>query len=69
MIHEIYKDGAAEKDGRLKPGDRLVSVNGTELKGKTHKEALRILRSTNDKVRGRPLEAQQTLFEWRRRSA
>lgn len=53
LIHEIYKDGAAEKDGRLQPGDRLVSINGTELKGMSHKDALRILRSSHDKVRVR----------------
>ena len=53
IIHEIYKDGAAEKDGRLKAGDQLVSVNGTELKGMSHKQALRVLRSANDKVRTR----------------
>ena len=53
LIHEIYKDGAAEKDGRLQPGDRLVSINGTELKGMAHKDALRILRSSHDKVRVR----------------
>ena len=50
LIHEIYKNGAAEKDGRLQPGFRLISVNGVELKEKTHQEALRILRTTSDKV-------------------
>jgi partitioning defective protein 3 len=36
--------GAAVEDGRLKPGDRLLAVNGTELTGKTQSEAVAVLR-------------------------
>ena len=50
IIHEIYENGAADKDGRLKPGDRIVSVNGTTFNHMTHSEALRILRSIQEKV-------------------
>jgi C-terminal processing protease CtpA/Prc len=49
-VHEVYKNGAADKDGRLQPGDRIVSVNGTAFNDLTHEEALRILRSSQDKV-------------------
>ena len=50
VVHEVYKDGAADKDGRLKPGDRIVSVNGTAFNELTHTDALRILRTAKDKV-------------------
>ena len=37
-------DCVAHKDGRLKRGDRIVSVNGQSLAGLTNKEALKILK-------------------------
>ena len=49
-MHEVYKDGAADKDGRIKPGDMIVTVDGKAMKECTHKEALRVLRVTKDKV-------------------
>ena len=49
-MHEVYKDGAADKDGRIKPGDMIVTVDGKAMKECTHKDALRVLRVTKDKV-------------------
>jgi C-terminal processing protease CtpA/Prc len=37
--------GAAVEDGRLKPGDRLLEVNGVEMTGKTQSEAVAVLRN------------------------
>lgn len=37
----------ADKDGRLKRGDRLLSINGLSMRGLTHRESLSVL-----KVRG-----------------
>lgn len=37
--------GAAVEDGRLKPGDRLLEVNGVEMTGKTQSEAVSVLRN------------------------
>ena len=51
IVHEVYKDGAADKDGRIKPGDFIVSVDGKAFKDCTHKDALRALRVTKDKVK------------------
>ena len=51
IIHEVHKDGAADKDGRLKPGDFIVSVDGKAMLECTHKDALRALRVTKEKVR------------------
>uniref|UniRef100_A0A915JX25 PDZ domain-containing protein n=1 Tax=Romanomermis culicivorax TaxID=13658 RepID=A0A915JX25_ROMCU len=28
VIHEVYQDGAAARDGRLEPGDQLLEVKG-----------------------------------------
>lgn len=35
-----WSQGAAVEDGRLKCGDRLLSVNGVDLTGKTQKDAV-----------------------------
>uniref|UniRef100_T1JCX4 PDZ domain-containing protein n=1 Tax=Strigamia maritima TaxID=126957 RepID=T1JCX4_STRMM len=45
-IKNILPKGAAVQDGRLKPGDRLLEVNGIEMTGKTQSEAVKILRNT-----------------------
>ncbi|XP_013401792.1 partitioning defective 3 homolog [Lingula anatina] len=45
-IKNILPKGAAIQDGRLKPGDRLLEVNGIEMTGKTQAEAVSILRNT-----------------------
>jgi partitioning defective protein 3 len=37
--------GAAVEDGRLKPGDRLLEVNGVAMTGKTQSEAVSTLRN------------------------
>lgn len=51
IIHEVYPDGAAAKDGRLRPGDQLVEVNGNDFRNITHMKALGVLRQTPAKVR------------------
>lgn len=50
IIHEVYPDGAAAKDGRLRPGDQLVEVNGEDFRNITHIKALAVLRQTPAKV-------------------
>ncbi|CAG7833479.1 unnamed protein product, partial [Allacma fusca] len=51
IIHEVYPDGAAAKDGRLKPGDQLLSVNNEDFQNITHNKALAALRQTPTKVK------------------
>jgi len=51
IIHEVYPDGAAAKDGRLRPGDQLAEVNGEDFRSITHIKALGVLRQTPAKVR------------------
>lgn len=31
VIHEVYSDGAAAKDGRLEPGDQVLEVNSINI--------------------------------------
>lgn len=50
IIHEVYPDGAAAKDGRLRPGDQLVEVNGEDFINISHTKALAVLRQTPTKV-------------------
>ncbi|XP_052131025.1 partitioning defective 3 homolog isoform X2 [Frankliniella occidentalis] len=44
-IKNILPKGAAVEDGRLRPGDRLLEVNGVEMTGKTQAEAVTVLRN------------------------
>lgn len=50
IIHEVYPDGAAAKDGRLKPGDQILEVNSEDFRSITHNRALAALRQTPAKV-------------------
>nr|XP_046917339.1 multiple PDZ domain protein-like [Dermatophagoides farinae] len=46
IIHEVYPNGAAYIDGRLKPGDQILEVNGENLRHATHEQAIKALRQT-----------------------
>ncbi|MED6275007.1 hypothetical protein CHARACLAT_022083 [Characodon lateralis] len=50
MIHEVYEEGAAARDGRLWAGDQILEVNGVNLRGASHEEAIASLRQTPAKV-------------------
>lgn len=45
-IKKILSIGAAIEDGRLRPGDRLLEVDGVTMTGKSQSEVVEILRST-----------------------
>ncbi|XP_041647832.1 inaD-like protein isoform X2 [Cheilinus undulatus] len=51
VIHEVYEEGAAARDGRLWAGDQILEVNGLNLRGASHEEAIAALRQTPAKVR------------------
>ncbi|KAA0722894.1 Multiple PDZ domain protein [Triplophysa tibetana] len=55
IIHEVYEEGAASKDGRLWAGDQILEVNGIDLRVATHDEAINVLRQT-------PQYVQLTIF-------
>ncbi|XP_056298420.1 multiple PDZ domain protein-like isoform X4 [Pseudoliparis swirei] len=51
IIHEVYEEGAASKDGRLWAGDQILEVNSVDLRAATHDEAINVLRQTPQRVR------------------
>ncbi|KAM7155335.1 tyrosine-protein phosphatase non-receptor type 13 isoform 2-T2 [Molossus nigricans] len=57
-VHDVIQD-PAKSDGRLKPGDRLIKVNDTDVTNMTHTDAVNLLRAAPRTVRlvlGRVLE-------------
>ncbi|XP_036386388.1 membrane-associated guanylate kinase, WW and PDZ domain-containing protein 3 [Megalops cyprinoides] len=42
-IGAIVPLGAAERDGRLRPGDELVGIDGVLVKGRSHKQVLELM--------------------------
>ncbi|XP_041133960.1 inaD-like protein [Polyodon spathula] len=51
VIHEVYEEGAAARDGRLWAGDQILQVNGVDLRSATHEDAISALRQTPQQVR------------------
>uniref|UniRef100_A0A667WQ09 Discs, large homolog 2 (Drosophila) n=1 Tax=Myripristis murdjan TaxID=586833 RepID=A0A667WQ09_9TELE len=49
-VTKIIDGGAAQKDGRLQVGDRLLMVNNYTLEEVSHEEAVAILKNTSDVV-------------------
>ncbi|NXG47818.1 SYJ2B protein, partial [Psilopogon haemacephalus] len=49
-VSRIKKDGAAHLDGRLREGDRILAVNGKELKDLRHKDAVELFRNAGREV-------------------
>ncbi|XP_028401415.1 disks large homolog 1-like [Dendronephthya gigantea] len=50
FITKIIEGGAAEHDGRLQVGDKILSVNSASLDNVTHEQAVGILKSSSDTV-------------------
>uniref|UniRef100_A0A674D8F9 PATJ crumbs cell polarity complex component n=1 Tax=Salmo trutta TaxID=8032 RepID=A0A674D8F9_SALTR len=50
VIHEVYEEGAAARDGRLWAGDQILEVNGVDLRNVAHEDAITALRQTPAKV-------------------
>lgn len=43
-VHKILTTSPAEKDGRLKKGDRILAINGLSMRGLTHRESVTVLK-------------------------
>ncbi|KAG7236361.1 hypothetical protein INR49_001058, partial [Caranx melampygus] len=50
FIASIVPDGPADRDGRIKPGGRLISLNKTSLEGVTFSDAAAILQNSPEEV-------------------
>ncbi|KAK3923176.1 Pro-interleukin-16 [Frankliniella fusca] len=49
-VHKVLTGSPAERDGRLQKGDRILSINGRNMKGVTHRESLAILKAPRPEV-------------------
>lgn len=47
----VLADGVVNRDGRIRRGDHIISVNGQNIEGFTNKEALQLLKSSGTIVR------------------
>ncbi|KAK3096187.1 hypothetical protein FSP39_024179 [Pinctada imbricata] len=50
FVTKVIEGGAAEQDGRLAVGDRLIAVNESSLDNVTHEEAVAVLKATQEVV-------------------
>ncbi|KAH1172146.1 synaptojanin-2-binding protein [Mauremys mutica] len=44
-VSRIKEDGAAALDGRLQEGDKILAINGRDLKNLLHKDAVELFRN------------------------
>lgn len=51
FVTKIIDGGAAQQDGSIEFGDRLLAVDGVALHGCTHQQAVAALKATGDRVR------------------
>ncbi|KAF5401760.1 hypothetical protein PHET_04695 [Paragonimus heterotremus] len=51
LIHSIHDDGVVASDGRLAVGDRLLAVNGIDLRNVDHETATNAIRSGGDSLK------------------
>ncbi|EDO27241.1 predicted protein, partial [Nematostella vectensis] len=49
-VRHVVPLGVAAKDGRIRKGDRVLSVNGRSTKGLTHQEVLNLLQNLPRRV-------------------
>lgn len=58
QVHRVFTKGAASLEGTIQKGDRIISLNGTNLEGKTHGEAVSCLHQAR-------LSSQALVVIWR----
>eukprot|EP00730_Choanoeca_flexa_P001351 TRINITY_DN10597_c0_g1_i2.p1 TRINITY_DN10597_c0_g1~~TRINITY_DN10597_c0_g1_i2.p1 ORF type:complete len:1148 (+),score=404.54 TRINITY_DN10597_c0_g1_i2:642-4085(+) len=49
-VIQVIEGGSAQRDGRLRKGDKLLTVNGTNVENVTHERAVELLQSRPDAV-------------------
>ncbi|GAB0089490.1 hypothetical protein DMENIID0001_040370 [Sergentomyia squamirostris] len=49
-VHKILSNSPADKDGRLKKGDRILAINGLSMRGLTHRESVTVLKTPRSEV-------------------
>ncbi|KAF4533511.1 hypothetical protein B566_EDAN000996 [Ephemera danica] len=51
VVQEVFADGLVAQDGRLRPGDQLIEINGTDTTSATHHQACQLLRKSSPVLR------------------
>ncbi|XP_033112583.1 tyrosine-protein phosphatase non-receptor type 13-like isoform X2 [Anneissia japonica] len=51
FIKSVTPDGPAERNGRIKPGDRIISINNRSLEGVSHKGAVEMIQTSKNVVK------------------
>ncbi|XP_076305327.1 uncharacterized protein LOC143222563 isoform X2 [Tachypleus tridentatus] len=49
-VHKVITGSLADRDGRIKKGDRIISINGRCVKGMSHSVAVNLLKSPRKEV-------------------
>ena len=49
-ISRIIPGGVADRQGNLKRGDQLISVNGVNVEGENHEKAVELLKAAHERV-------------------
>ncbi|XP_037081647.1 splicing factor, arginine/serine-rich 19-like [Pollicipes pollicipes] len=49
-VNKVITGSVADRDGRIKKGDRVISINGRSSKGMSHREALNTLKAPRSEV-------------------
>lgn len=51
FIKSVTPGGPADRDGRIKPGDRLIAINDQSLEGMQHHVAVQLIRNATEHVK------------------
>ncbi|MBN3286467.1 SYJ2B protein, partial [Polyodon spathula] len=66
-VTKIKEQGAAALDGRLQEGDRILAINGCELRNLSHQEAVELFRTAGEDVRLRVLQGVGIRGDWNKK--
>lgn len=51
FVKTVCPDSPADLEGRIKPGDRIIAINGHSLEGKQHHIAVKLIQQAVDEVK------------------
>ncbi|GLH08152.1 Protein lap4 [Gryllus bimaculatus] len=51
VVQEVFAEGLVSQDGRLRPGDQLVEINGVDMTNATHRQTCQALRKMSPVLR------------------
>ena len=51
FVKDIIPGGPAERNGKVRAGDRIIAINGQSLEGLPHQRAVELIRDSHNQVR------------------